>query len=252
MRVLLSEDEPDLGALLTELMNAWEFEVVWVSTASEALDWLSQNGCALVIVDCVRGTRSQAEKEALALAEAAGPIPLGVLTAWTNVPRAVADRAAFMLSKPFPLEKLLSAMSVATRVQERAAERALVLQYFDALSRQDWVGVASLCGEDVQYCLPSHDPVLGATIVGRANFHAFTEKTFAAFEGARFEVSELHWLPRGVVARYRASWQTGHGERASSTGDVVFSFCGPEIARIGIRIEKERLRLLHSAAVSVE
>jgi CheY-like chemotaxis protein/ketosteroid isomerase-like protein len=240
--ILLVESDADLASALQELLTEEGFAVDAVETPEQAVALLGRSYFALVIADYVFGALDRSERLARELQAAATQAPVGCVTAWANIPSAVASGYAFVLQQPIAPEQLLAAVGRFAAVQRPDPVRSgVIARYFDGLARRDWDAVAALCTTSVRYHLPGADP-LSRTIEGRDAFRAYTAETFRAFSDVSFEVTALSWLPHGVVATYCGRWGGGDHGASATTGDVYFQFDGPQIAEIGVRTDLARLR----------
>jgi CheY-like chemotaxis protein/ketosteroid isomerase-like protein len=240
--VLLVEADADLSSAVQDLLTEEGFAVEAVETPEQAIALLGKSYFALVIADYVFGPLERSEQLARELQAAATQVPIGCVTAWAGIPRAVAAHYAFVLQQPIEPEQLLAAVGRFASVQRPDPERSgVIARYFDALGSRDWNAVADLCTSSVRYYLPGADPLSGM-IEGRDAFRAYTAETFRAFPEVSFEVTALSWLPHGVVATYRGLWSAGERGTNATNGDVYFQFSGPQIAEIGVRTDLARLR----------
>lgn len=54
----------------------------------------------------------------------------------------------------------------------------------------------------------------------------------------------MYATPHGLAARYQGRWHGPDGHEARQSGAVLFEFAGQQIARIGVRLNVERLETL--------
>ncbi len=257
-QILIVDDDVGYSDAVAEVLRTeGGYETAQVPGLFEAQEYLSAHDVALVLLDhsLVRGLHhpwdAVADLQALA-----APAAVGLSSGWA-VPEVevLARGLAFLLAKPFDLERLLGV--VATHAQLRApseAEQAVVVAYFAALQEKDWPALGALCTDEVRYHLPGTSKPFCTSVDGRAAFEAFSAETFRQFPEATFAVRAMHCLPSGgVVARYEASWQLPSGERAYLPGSVIFRLADaasprPRIRELGIRLQVRELLARHQAA----
>ena len=249
-KVLLIEDDLDLGQIVDDLLTTEGFEVTAAATPEEALAAIERGRHDLIVADFVVDFQGGAGWEALqAIRQRAAPTPVGIFSGW-KLDEAEAQRRGFVfaLTKPVPSEKLLAAVAEhATARPLSGGQRQVIERYFAAIEGGDWIGLGGLCTDDVVYHLPGTDPQLSRTVEGRGALIGFAAETFRGFREPRFTIDEVIPLPAGALVRYHSSWAIAGG-RASSEGAVVFELRGEEIARIGIRVDLAQIGALATGA----
>jgi FixJ family two-component response regulator len=248
--ILVVEDERDLRVAVCELLTDEGFAVENKPDPDEALAFLDREHVSVVLADYLFGSPERSARVARALLDRARGTPVGLLTGWTAIPPELAPRYAFKLVKPVDPQQLLAMVGRYAALQGRDEPREAVIQrYFDALTRRSWKELGALCTDRVTYHLAGTDAICGV-VTGRGEFEAYTEATFAMFQEARFEVTQISWLPRGAVASYRGRWTAsgdGSARPQASSGAVYFQFEANRIASLGVRMDMKQLRALLGA-----
>jgi CheY-like chemotaxis protein len=128
--LLLLEDDPDVAITIAELLEERGFLVTVAADAAAALEALETGAFSLVLADFLIGKLADSEATALRVLDAAGPTPVGAVTAW-NIPETLVGRYAFIRQKPFAIEEFLATVAYFTVPQlEREAVMAVTKRYF--------------------------------------------------------------------------------------------------------------------------
>lgn len=119
MKILLVEDEPDLGLLLQKKLTQHQYVVDWVQSGEKAWDYLAfpQSNYSLAIVDWMLPRMSGVEL-CQQIRSAAQTIPILMLTARDRMEDKIVGLDAGAddyLVKPFGLEELLARMRALQR-----------------------------------------------------------------------------------------------------------------------------------------
>jgi CheY-like chemotaxis protein len=244
-QILLVEADDAIRETLVFLLQDEGYQTQEAPTLASALCLIEHATYDLILTDLFTHDPNVPFASAVALREQADPTPVAILSAWPA--SATAPQAAdfaFVMSKPFDLDALLTAVAAVlnttlTREDEQRAQ--VVRQYFDALSRRDWDALVNLCADDVTYILPGNVS-LSVTVEGKSAFRAYTEAVFAHFPAAHFDPVKLYATPTGVAARYQSHWLTSNGEEEQQSGAIVFQFSGLCIQRIGVRLAHSQLQ----------
>jgi CheY-like chemotaxis protein len=247
--ILLIEDDPGIREALVLLLEDEGYQTQEAATLEEAYDLIDHGTFDLILTDLLAHSQETPLASALNLQERAAPTPVAILSAWqaiTSAPEAA--RFAFVMSKPFELDALLTAIAAALHTgrvlsPEDEQRAQVVRQYFAALSHRDWDTLVSLCTDDVVYVLPGASP-LSATVVGKPAFRAHSEAVFAHFPGARFDPVNIYATPGGIAARYQSRWLGADQRERQQAGATIFQFSGLLIQQIGVRLESDQLRSL--------
>lgn len=247
--ILLIEDDPGIREALVLLLDDEGYQTQEATTLEEAYDLIDHNTFDLILTDLLVHNQDTPFASVVQLQQRAGPTPVAILSAWRAIQSAPeAAQFAFVMSKPFDLDALLTAIAAALRTSgaltpEQEQRAQVVRQYFAALSRRDWDALVSLCADDVVYALPGASP-LSTTIEGKPAFRAHSEAVFAHFPGAMFDPVNLYATPGGVAARYQARWLGADQREHRQAGATIFQFSGHHIQRVGIRLASDQLRSL--------
>lgn len=243
--VLIVEDDADLLETVATALRDYGYDVTTAASLASALAELEQHTFRLVLCDVFATSARDPLRSVEELRERAQPTPVGVMTSWKITAEAAAARGfAFLLPQPFELDDLF--VRVAEAVQpatsaEHEREVALARGYFDALTHCDWPALTALCAEDVEF-----GPLGAATIPqevrGREALARYIAAELDNFPGACFDEIATYTTPRGLSARYTASWPATDGSERRQSGAVLFTFQGGRIARIAVRVNEERLR----------
>lgn len=243
-RLLVVEDNRDSLEMLEMLLVSAGFDVATADGQPQAQRLLERGAFDLVIADLILGSKDPDASwlRIQGFVELAHPAPVGVLTGW-SVERDAPSRhgVAFVLSKPCPSTTLLAHIAAALQLAALDDDKVSVLRgYFEAIQNQDYERLGQLCTDDVVYHLPGNDPRFSNEVQGRREFLEFTEATFQKFVEPRFELHEMRPLPNGAVVEYSGSWRENDQQRRLP-GAVVFGFRDDRIARIGVRVDTDRL-----------
>lgn len=245
--ILLVEDDRDVRETLVSLLHDEGYQTAETSTLDDAFALLDSTTFDLIMTDLLNHDQERPLASVLLLRERATPTPVAVLSGWMAAGQSPgAADFAFVMTKPFDLDALLTAIAAALQQSkvfspEEEQRAQVVRQYFAALSTSDWDTLVGLCADNVTYVLPGNDP-LSATVEGKSAFRAYAETVFAQFPAARFEQVSTYVTPGGMAARYQARWLGTNKVEQVQAGAVVFQFTGIQIQRIGIRLATDRLR----------
>lgn len=240
-RILVLEDEPDLLEMLAAVLAASGFDVTKAASRSEGVRLLERRAFDLVLADLMLAGRDAdvAWRGIAEVAHLARPGRVGVITGWPVKQRPA--EIAFVLRKPCMRKDLLAAVNDALQVPPLDHRtRATLRAYFGTLENHAYDELAALCTEDVVYELPGADPRFSNVISGRAAFLAFTDETFRNFRDPHFALGAMTSMPNGALVEYIGSWREGDASR-SMPGAVMFEFRDDRIARIGVRVDPDRL-----------
>lgn len=236
--LLLIENDPRLTGALVELLTLHGFRLKVTPDPIEAIAHLKDEVYSLVVADYRFGSPDESERLALALLEAAAPVPVGCVTG-SDLPLCLRRRYAFAIRKPFTIERLLISIAPWTVPQEGDIKHAALVEfYFHNLTVRNWDALSELCTVSVQYNPPSEGPST-RTIFGRHAFRQHAEEVFRFFPDARFTLRKIFWLPNGAIAQFRSSWK-GMPPVHNRDGAVLFGFDGTSIAKIGVDLEQEQ------------
>jgi len=256
--ILLIEDDPGIREALVLLLDDEGYQTQEATTLQEAHDLIDHGTFDLILTDLLVHDPVAPFASVIHLQERAAPTPVAILSAWQAITAdPEAARFAFVMSKPFDLDALLTAVAAALHTSgvlstEDEQRAQVVRQYFAALSHRDWDTLVSLCADDVVYVLPGASP-LSATITGKDAFRAYSEAVFAHFPGARFDHVNIYVTPGGMAARYQSRWLGADQRELQQAGATIFQFSRLLIQQIGVRLANDQLRsLLESSSYPPE
>ncbi len=235
--ILIIEDDESILETLQMLLEEEGYATCVARLPEEALALLDTTPVQCVLTDLFGTTTPHLIASAETVRLRAFPVPTGILTAHT-LPHDHPALApfAFVLTKPFDIDNLLSHIAAAIAApltEEQRALQPIIHRYFAALAAHDLDAFTALCTDDVTYVLPGAS-LHAAVITGKAAFHAYTATTFQHYPDVAFTDITIYPTPAGLAARYLGSWRTSAGERASLAGGVLFRFRDQQIAQIGI------------------
>lgn len=243
--ILLVEDDDAIRETLVLLLQDEGYQTQEATSVASALYLIEQATYDLILTDLFTHDPAAPLASARALREQAAPTPVAILSAWpANATDPEAADFAFIMSKPFDLDALLTAIAAAldAPLNPEDDQRAQVARrYFSALSSHDWDTLVNLCADDVTYILPGNAS-LSATVEGKSAFRAYTEAVFAHFPAPHFDPVMLYATPTGVAARYQSRWLAPNGEEERQSGAVNFQFSGLRIQRIGVHLANTQLQ----------
>lgn len=233
--LLIIDDHPGILDLVQTAMEGEGYSVTPASSLPTAISFLSEELFHLILTDLFR-TQGQPPLLSIGpLLREAGPIPVGILTAW-NLPVEAATQAgaAFLLHKPFEFENLLHVVQQEVSRRPRELRQAQCIeQFFAALNAGDWSRLVRLCTPDVAVVPLSAPPmtVLEARR-GLLSYRTTLERRFLALPGYPIEAVQVFDRPLGVTARYTARWSSRDGDIHRLAGSMRFHFEGECIAQI--------------------
>jgi len=250
--LLVAEDDPDLRAILQEILSEEGYAVTPADTQGEALVRIEEATFALILTDLFEKPFNDPLASARILQQRAFPTPVAVMTAWTLDQRAVESaRLACVIPKPFDFQDLLSCVASALDLrfspdQERRAE--VVRRYIAALDTQDWDALLALCAPDVSFTRPA-TPLKPTpqTVTGVAELRAQREAIVRHIPGVRYEAIRVFPQPEGLAARYVMRIPAPGGQDETLGTALLFQFAGERISAIGARVNSERLALVIEA-----
>ena len=112
-RILLVEEDRAVGDLLHYFLEGEGYSLVLASSLEEA-DALCAQRYQLILMDLFRPSIQSLFSAAQHLKQRYQPTPVGLLSSWEIPPEAARQvQLAFVLLKPFDLDRLLSAVTVA-------------------------------------------------------------------------------------------------------------------------------------------
>ncbi len=248
-RLLVAEDDPDMREVLKLLLDEEGYKAHYAASLEEALTFAELNAYHLVVTDLFAASAHEPLASIEPLRQQAYPTPIGIMTSWRlAMAEAARQNYAFLLFKPFDVEKLLASIAASLNVpltaeQERKA--AVVRRYFEALNARDWDVLASLCTDDVTFSATPGTPH-ASPVSGRQAFRAYAETAFQRLGDIHFHDLVVYALPKGLAGRYEISWTDPRGHSQQQSGAATFYFNDEHIRQIGVRVNSARLQALMS------
>jgi DNA-binding response OmpR family regulator len=112
LAALLVEDDPDVRAAVTEILEFEGYEVIAVITVNDALAKLAQGGVDVVVLDL--GLPNRGGDELLTeMVRQRVEVPVVIASASPSAPSLASKYGLTCVRKPFDMELLVSAVSVA-------------------------------------------------------------------------------------------------------------------------------------------
>jgi CheY-like chemotaxis protein len=159
-RVLVSDDTPDLLALVEAILSENGYAVTASGSLPTALALVEEQLFHFILTDLYAQSGLSPFQGIAPLIAQAQPTPIAVMTAW---PLSYADvtqaGASYLLSKPFGMADLLQAVEQGVQSSlhkpEQEVQRQVVEQFFHAWTAQDWAQLARLCTLSVRFLPPT-------------------------------------------------------------------------------------------------
>jgi CheY-like chemotaxis protein len=252
-RVLVVQGHRLIRLSLLELLSEEGYAAFGAASLQEALSQLDEYLFDLILADLHVGKSPHSFTEAHILRRRAHATPLAILTSQPIAPEDAALHGfAFLIRAPFDLELLLAMVAMTidqplTPAKLRKAEG--VQRYHTAIAAGDWKLLATLCTEDVTFYPPAKlSAAVGSRLRGVDALRAYLQEQLARLPLFSFEEMLIGSRPRGLVARYTATWIPPEARRRRMTGVALYQFRGRRIAQIGVGWNTERLHALLDGA----
>lgn len=252
IRLLVADDDPDVLETMRFLFEDVGYDTTAAASLKGALECVETGTYALIVTDLFTHSASSADdlKHVATLCMAAYPTPVLLTSAWNLSAEAVlaAGFVAFV-AKPFAIEDLLGTVADIVRqpfTAEQRVQEGVLRSFLECLSAGAWEKAVDYCTDDVTYVAPLTAPPR-APVAGKESYRAYIEETARNFP--RFQATDVQVfaLPRGLAARYTATWEIG-GTATMSAGLVVEFATDNRIRQIGIQLNAERLHVLQDAS----
>lgn len=250
-RILVADDDPDVLETLALVFEDAGYAVTAVSSLADAIAQVEMSTFAFVLADLFDHPFTQGLQALNALREAAYPTPVGITSAWPVTAEEVIS-AGFVcfVAKPIDVNDLLNTLAAIIQqplTDEQKRQAAILRQFLARLSKGAWDAAVALCGEEVVYLPPSMVPD-GSPVVGKAAYRRHIEETARRYPHYRAEQVRIVALPRGVAARFTARWGP-RGRRVTLSAGLVCAFASDgRIRQLGVRLNADRLRTLHTTS----
>lgn len=246
-RLLIADDDPELGALLSEFLSEEGYEVTLATTLDEALTLADERLFDLALTDVFIHEREQALPSLVPLLAAIRPTPIGVITGWPLMEEAaLGEGFTFLLAKPFDMGELLT--TITTHLQrapapEQRRRMEIVERYCAAFNAHDLDACLALCTEDIVFYPPTQSSFAQQSSVhGRAAFRKHLEDVWWRFPDFRFDERQFYSHSNGVALRFRENWINAHEAdgRAHMAATMLFDFAGDHICQIAAHLNASR------------
>lgn len=250
-RILVADDDPDVLETLALAFEDAGYAVTAVSSLVDAIAQVEMSTFAFVLTDLMDHPSAQGFPALSALREAAYPTPVGITSAWpVTAEEVICAGFACFVAKPVDVNDLLSTVAAIIQqplTDEQKRQATVVRRFLARLSKGAWDAAVALCGEEVVYLPPSTVPDV-SPVEGKAAYRRHIEETARRYPHFRVEQVRVVALPRGVAARYTARWGP-RGRRATLSAGLVCVFAPDgRIRQLGIRLNADRLRTLHTTS----
>lgn len=247
LSLLLVEDDDEIRELVAGILAEEGYTIDACPGLRVAEERVEERVYDLIITDLFPAASGDLLHGVSGLLASAHPTPVMIMTAHRLDTVATRQRGfREVLAKPFDLDELLLTVSACIETPldaQQLGQAQVVERYFATLSRRDWDGFVALCTPNIIYTLPG-TTTFSQVVAGKVALRAFTEQTFGAYPDAQFESVRVYATPHGLAARYQGRWHGPDGHEARQSGAVLFEFAGQQIARIGVRLNVERLETL--------
>jgi CheY-like chemotaxis protein len=253
-RILLAEPANSVRELMSELLRLEGYETNEATTLHEAVEHLEENSYDLVVADLLTASHQPPSLlDIQQLQQRCRPIPVGIVTGW-QIDHEAAKRAgfAFLLEKPFDLDELLQRIADNLNspfTAEQAQHAHLIRRALQALSAGDWETLRALCIPMLcYYQLTRTDMMTERAFIGLEAYLTYAHRVRSRLPGFRIDQVVIFQHPKGLIARYRTSWQEPDGARLHLTNSAIYRFRGERISQIGVAQPRARLRALAERA----
>ncbi len=245
-RILVVEPDDDLREALHTTLQEEGYQVSIAASLQHALSAVDEQSFHLILADIFVGRSPHSFTEAHILRRHVHPTPLAVLTTQQiDQEEAARQKFAFIAQMPFDLAELLALVAAQFTLplsaeQQRQAE--VVRRFFAALDADDWDTLKTLCTEDITFFPPAQMPFDPSKRVrGLDTYLAYVQAARRFYPEHVTEDIAIYARPRGLAARYQASWRLPNFTTQRLAGTTLFHFEGERIRQIGVSMSLERL-----------
>ena len=253
-RILVAEQEGSVRELMSTLLHLEGYETDEATTLHEAVERLEENSYDLVVADLLTASHQPPSLlNVQQLQQRCHPIPVGIVTGW-QIDHEAAKRAgfAFLLGKPFDLDELLQCIADHLNppfTAEQAQQADLIRRTLEALSAGDWETLRALCAPTLSYYqLTRTDIMTERAFIGLEAYLTYAQRVRSRLPGFRIDQVVILQQLKGLVARYRTSWQEPDGSRLSLANSAIYRFRGEHISQLGVAQPRARLKALAERA----
>jgi CheY-like chemotaxis protein len=253
-RILLAEQEDSIRELMSTLLHLEGYVADEATTLHEAVERLEENSYDLVITDLLTASHQPPSLlNVQHLKQRCHPTPVGIVTGW-RIDHEAAQRAgfAFLLGKPFNLDELLQRIADSLNPPFTALEAQqahLIRRALQALSAGDWETMRALCAPTLSYYQLTRSGIMTErAFIGLEAYLTYAERVRSRLPGFRIDQVVILQHPKGLIARYRTSWQALDGARLHLTNSAIYRFRGERISQLGVAQPRVRLQALAEQA----
>lgn len=252
-RILVVEHNRPIRDLLHIFLQQEGYETERASDLEEAFAKVEEQPFDLVVMDPFVLPNQPRLASAQRLKQQCSPTPVGIITGWPIAPEEAEQAGfAFLVSKPFSFESLMK--QIAARLNQpfspEQQQQALVIQRFlEALGTGDWETVRALCLPTICYYLLTRSAFTSQrAFIGIEAYLAYARLVRHQLPDLRIEQVVIFQQAKGLLARYRFSWQGRDGQRHALAGSAQCRFRGERLSQIGVAQPTQRLRTLLDAS----
>jgi CheY-like chemotaxis protein len=245
-RILVVEPDDDLREVLQTFLQEEGYQVISVASLQQALSAVDEQSFHLVLADVFVGRSPHSFTEAHILRRHVHPAPLAVLTTQQiDQEQAARHKFAFMARMPFDLDELLALVAAQFNhplSAEQQRQAAVVRRFFAEMDADDWETLKTLCTDDITFFPPAKMPFDPSRRVrGLDAYLTYLREAKRFYPGHVTEDVVIYARPRGLAARYQASWRLPNFTTQRLAGTSLFHFQGERIRQIGVSMSLERL-----------
>ncbi|HEY7358642.1 MAG TPA: response regulator [Ktedonobacterales bacterium] len=249
-RILIAEDDSSIRELVESLLHTEGYETDGAATLPEALERIEENAYDLVLADLLTpNMQPPTLLNVQQLQQRCRPTPVGVVTGWRIEPKA-AQRAgfAFFLEKPFDLDTLLQRIADSLNspfTAEQAQQAHVIKRALQALSAGDWETLRALCTPTLCYYLLTRSVFTPErALIGIDAYLTYAQLLRSRLPGFRVDHAVIFQHLKGLITRYRTSWQAPDGEWLHYSNSAICRFQGERISQIGVAQPRTRVQAL--------
>lgn len=245
-RILVVEPDDELREALHTTLQEEGYQASSVASLQQALAAVDEQSFHLILADVFVGRSPHSFTEAHLLRRHVHPTPLAVLTTQQiDQEEAARHKFAFIARMPFDLDELLALVAAQLNhplgaEQQRQAE--VVRRFFAALDANDWDTLKTLCADNLTFFPPARMPFDPTKPVrGLDTYLSYAQAAKRFYPDHVTEDVVIYARPKGLAARYQASWCLPNFTMQRLAGTTLFHFEGERIRQIGVSVSLERL-----------
>jgi CheY-like chemotaxis protein len=245
-RILLVEPDADLREVLQTTLQEEGYQVSSVASLQQALSAVEEQSFYLILADVFIGRSPHSFTEAHILRRHVHPTPLAVLTTQQiSQEEEARHKFAFVARMPFDLDELLALIAAQFNQPlsaEQQCQAEVIRRFFAAMDANDWGTLKTLCTDDITFFPPAKMPFDPSKRVrGLDAYLAYLQEAKRFYPDHVTEDVVIYARPRGLAARYQASWRLPNFTTQRLAGTTLFHFEDKRIRQIGVSMSLERL-----------